>query len=82
MLFEFLDFLFHFDDEFVFIAGAPDLAEIFFHLCSTSILAKAAPAQFGKLLAGVLAVALASWLSKDLAYEMEQSRKMALAASG
>ena len=34
------------------------------------------PVVLAKLLAGVFAVCLAIWLSKDLGYEIEQSKKM------
>jgi ethanolamine transporter len=34
------------------------------------------PVVLAKLLAGILAVGLATWLSKDLGYEIEQSKKM------
>jgi len=36
------------------------------------------PVVFGKLIAGILAIALATWFSKDLNYEIEQSNKMEL----
>jgi len=36
------------------------------------------PVVLGKLIAGILAIALARWFSKDLKYEIEQSNKMEL----
>ena len=36
------------------------------------------PVVLGKLIAGILAIALAIWFTKDLKYEIEQSKKMEL----
>ena len=34
------------------------------------------PVVLGKLIAGIIAIALAVWFSKDLKYEVKQSEKM------